>query len=276
MIKFSSSSRIGFGITLCFISVCILSGRLMADVMDDSVWQSALRPHYFGDRSIHESDDVIILEAPVRAEDPAVVPIKIKAMIPQTEQRYIKMITVIIDKNPAPLAGRFRFSPSNGMANLATRIRINEYSRVRAVAETNDGALHMSSRFVKASGGCSAPVGTALEAAMARLGKIKFRTRQGSGVNGEVIHTQLSISHPNITGLQMDQLSRMYMPADFVKEIHVLMDEEPVFSAETDISISENPNFRFNVLPGKHGRLKAEVIDSTGRRFSQSYPVAHD
>ena len=276
MIKFSGSILIAFGITLCFICVVIYSSQLIADETDDSGWQSALRPHYFGDRSIHESDDVIILEAPLRAEDPAVVPIKIKAMIPQAEQRYIKTITVIIDKNPAPLAGRFHFTPNNGFANLATRIRINEYSPVRAVAETNDGALYMSSRYVKASGGCSAPVGTALEAAMARLGKIKFRTRQGRGANSEVLQTQLSISHPNITGLQMDQLSRLYMPAHFVKEIHVHMDEKPVFFAETDISISENPNFRFNIIPGKSGRLEAEVIDSTGRRFSQAYPVKHD
>lgn len=43
------------------------------------------------------------------------------------------------------------------MTHLATRVRVDDYSYVRAVAETADGKLHMVKAFVKASGGCSAP-----------------------------------------------------------------------------------------------------------------------
>lgn len=242
-----------------------------------SPWDLLLRESYFGDRPILESDEVIALEAPRRAENAAIVPIKIRAQIPQTEERYIKTLTLLIDKNPVPLAGTFHFTPKSGRADLALRVRINAYSHIRAIAETNDGELHMTKEFVKASGGCSAPVGTDLEAAMKRLGKMKFKTARISST-GDPVSTQLGISHPNITGLQMDQVTQLYMPAHFVNKVKVSLDGELVFSAETDISVSENPNFRFYLVPqaeseGK-GELIAEVEDTHGSKFTKTYQLA--
>ena len=66
--------------------------------------------------------------------------------------------TLVVDANPAPVAAVFNMSPENGVATISTRLRINAYSHVRAIAETSDGELFMATRFVKASGGCSAPV----------------------------------------------------------------------------------------------------------------------
>ena len=245
----------------------------------DATWNNGLRNHYFSDKSISEAGDVIELEAPVRAENGAVVPIKILSQFPQTEDRYIKTITLLIDENPVPWAGTFHFTPRSGQADLDLRIRVNSYSNVRAIAETNDGELHMTSRFVKASGGCSAPVGSDLDAAMARLGKMKFRAKPSEGPGKALqnpLQTQLAISHPNVTGMQMDQMTRMYAPAHFIKEVKVSFNDEPIFWAETDISISENPNFKFFFVPQEEGELIAEVTDSNGLQFSQAYKVGSD
>ena len=119
---------------------------------------------------------MITLKAPARAEDPAVVPLKIKAAFSQTEQRYIKTIYVVIDQNPVPLAGTFHFTGKSGRADLALRVRVNAFTPVRAVAETNDGQLYMSKSFVKASGGCSGPVPDDLTRALTRAGKMHMRT----------------------------------------------------------------------------------------------------
>lgn len=239
----------------------------------DLRWQTLLQEQYFGDRPIVESDEMIELVAPPRAEDAAIVPLRIKAKIPQSKGRFIKTITLIIDKNPAPLAGRFHFTPASGRADLALRVRVNEYTPIRAIAETSDGKLYMSRRFVKASGGCSAPIGTDLEAAMQRLGRIKVRVHDEQKL-GTPLLTQLGVSHPNITGMQLDQLTRMYSPAHFVQSIRVTFEGEEVLSAETDISVSENPNLRFYFVPHKPGELRAEVLDNKGMRFSHSYTVA--
>ena len=243
-----------------------------AEDRGDAAWNDALRSHYFKDQSIVESEEVVTLEVPYRAEDAALVPLRIKANIPQTEDLYIKTVTLIIDKNPAPIVGRFHFTPRSGRADLAMRVRINEYSPVRAIAETSDGRLTMSRRFVKASGGCSAPVGTDLDAALKRLGRIKFRVDGQSAVL-EPVQAQLKISHPNITGMQMDQVTRTYEPAHFVKQVRVDYAGEPIFWAETDISVSENPNFRFYFVPEQPGRLTAEVTDNKGNVFEHTYSL---
>ncbi len=253
----------------------LLPTTLVAATEQNTVWENGLRKLSFGDRPIIESNEIIQLSAPERADDGAIVPIKIQAQIPQTEDRYIKTITLLIDKNPVPTAGAFHFTPRSGRADLALRIRLNEYSPVRAIAETNDGKLYMTSQFVKASGGCSAPVGSDLEAAMSRLGKMRFRTDADSSFSSPV-ETQLAISHPNVTGLQMNQLTRDYEPALFVKKISVSFAGEEIFSAETDISVSENPNFRFYFVPEHKGELRARVVDSEGQTFTQSYTIGGD
>lgn len=256
---------------LCLIS--LMPAAANANSSDeDALWLGGLKTAYFGDRPVRESDDIIELDAPIRAENPALVPISIKAKIPQTDERFIKTIHLIVDKNPGALAGIFQFSPHSGRADLEMRIRVNAYTPVRVIAETSDGQLHMSRRFVKASGGCSAPVGTDADAAMARLGKMKIKT-QGDVSAGQPTLVQLMVSHPNFNGMQMDQLTRLYRPAHFVKAVKVRFDGEEIFSAETTFAVSENPNFRFYFVPQKAGKLEAEVIDTNELRFTHASNV---
>lgn len=241
-------------------------------VEEDMAWTGGLRDAYFADREIH-SDELITLEAPQRADNAAIVPISIKATIPQTEERYIRTIYLFVDKNPGPLVGKFRFSPASGRADLGLRLRIDAYSPVRAIAETNDGELHMSRRFVKASGGCSAPASSDADAAEAQLGQMKF-TLTGTAERARPTPAQLLIRHPNRSGLQMDQVSQLYSPADFIRHVKVSFEGEEIFSAETSFAVSENPSFRFYFVPPHEGQLTAEVIDTEGRQFSESYPVS--
>lgn len=233
------------------------------------IWQK-VRASLFQSRPIATAaEDVISLDAPVRAEDAAIVPISIKARFPQTPGRYIDKIYLIIDNNPSPISAIFKFTPQSGRADIETRVRIDEYTQVRAIAETNDGQLHMSTRFVKASGGCSAPPGKDAQAALATLGRMKFRV-EGDGNGNQPVLAQLMISHPNNSGLAMDQVSRLFTPAHFVRQVNITYAGQPVMSAEVDISISENPNFRFYFLPRGDGELKAEVIDSNDLRFESA------
>lgn len=264
-----------------FIVMALLPGVASATtVEEDMAWTGGLKSSYFGDREI-QSDDVIALEAPQRAENAAIVPVSVKAGIPQTEDLYIRTIWLFVDKNPGPLVGKFHFTPASGRADLGLRLRVDSYSPVRAIAETSDGALHMSRRFVKASGGCSAPASSNLEAALKELGKMKFQVpRAGaedasSKVEGEQSTlAQLMIRHPNISGLQMDQVTRHYAPAEFVKEVKVSFEGEQIFRAETSFAVSENPSFRFYFGPQQEGVVTAEVSDTEGRHFSESYEVS--
>lgn len=237
------------------------------------IWQK-VRASLFQSRPITTAgDDVMSLEVPVRAEDSAIVPVAIKTRLPQTPARYVAKVYLIIDNNPSPIAAVFQFTPLSGRADIETRVRIDEYTHVRAVAETNDGQLYMSTRFLKASGGCSAPPGKDAQAALATLGRMKFRVEDdatGKTAQNQPILAQVMISHPNNSGLAMDQTTRLFTPAHFVRQVRITYGDELVMSADVDFSISENPNFRFYFLPRGDGELKAEVVDSNDLRFSSA------
>lgn len=237
---------------------------------DESEWNRVLKDQYFAGKTIAESNDIIEIDAPYRAEDPALVPLKITSKIPQTAERYVKKILVLVDKNPFPFVGEFDLTPDSGKADLAMRVRVNTYSYIRAIAEMNDGKLVMTKKFVKASGGCSAPVGADLDAAMARLGKMKFRLDEGVKT-AEPSMVQLLISHPNLTGMQMDQVTRFIKKSHFIENVRVTFNDKPIMTAKTDIAISADPNFRFYFVPEANGVLKAEVTD-----ISCESPTARD
>ena len=146
----------------------------------NATWQQ-MRTTLFQDRAITTpADAVLSLEAPERAQDAAIVPISIRTHVEQRPDRYIERVYLMIDNNPSPMGATFHFTPTSGRADIETRVRIDAYTHVRAIAEMNTGELYMATRFVKASGGCSAPPGKDVTAAMASLGKMRFR------VEGEV------------------------------------------------------------------------------------------
>jgi sulfur-oxidizing protein SoxY len=233
------------------------------------IWQK-VRASLFQSRPIATAaEDVISLDVPVRAEDAAIVPISIRTRFAQTPARYVDKVYLIIDNNPTPISAIFKFTPQSGRADIETRVRIDEYTHVRAIAETNDGQLHMATRFVKASGGCSAPPGKDAQAALTTLGRMKFRV-EGDATGAGPVLAQLMISHPNNSGLAMDQVSRLFTPPHFVRQVNITYAGQPVMSADVDFSISENPNFRFYFLPRADGELKAEVVDSNDLRFESA------
>lgn len=236
-------------------------------------WATMLKPHHFGEEAITEGKSVIELRVPQRAEDAGVVPISINAKIPQTGDRYIEKLYVFVDRNPRPLAGTFTLTPAMGRADLAMRLRIDQFTNVRAVARLNDGSLHMDTGYTRASGGCSEPPPfLKLKEAKARIGQMKFRA-QAAGESGDAALAHLLISHPNVTGLQLDQRTRAYIPADYVTKVVVRFEGEHVMTAETDISISEDPSFRFFFRPRAGGTMTAEMTDSKGRHFVREFEV---
>lgn len=235
-------------------------------------WNSLLKPHYFKDVVLVEDKSVFDLVTPYRAEDAAVTPVRIKAAIAQTPERYIDTIYLFVDQNPEPLVGRFRFTPTAGRADLALRVRIDRYTNVRAIAVLNTGEHHMVTTFVKAQGGCAAPLATDYTAAMKRAGEMQLRTL-GAPVDGGIA-TQLMIRHPNVTGMQMDYKIYAVRPAHYVKQLRIAVDGEEILHAETGISVSEDPSFRFFVRPRDGGTLTAEVTDSKGRQWTQTLELA--
>lgn len=231
-----------------------------------------IKNKYFQDKPLQtDADKWLILDAPKRAEDAAVVPITITSLKPQTASSYIKDIYIVIDNNPEPYSADFHLNPDMKKVELSVRMRFQEYTTIRAIAEMNDGSLHMVSRFVKASGGCSAPAQSDPEAVQARLGKMQIRMRKPE--LDQEVQAQVIVSHPNYNGLQFNQKTRQYIPADYVKNMTVTYGGKQLFTVDMGISFSQDPSIRFLFKPEQHAELKAVVTDSEKRVFSKDKKI---
>ncbi|MBZ9601275.1 quinoprotein dehydrogenase-associated SoxYZ-like carrier [Phyllobacterium chamaecytisi] len=270
-------SRVVAFVFLALVGVAMpfAAGAQSASVPDTKTWDG-LKGDVFGQKPIGDAGGIITIDAPKRAEDAAIVPIDLHFKTDAATGR-IKAVTLIVDENPSPVAAVFQFGKDAGVTHLATRLRVNAYSYVRAIAETEDGKLHMTQTFVKASGGCSAPAMKNQDESLASLGKMKLRVFTSKTPGNEPMtratEMQLMIRHPNNSGLQMDQLTRYYIPAHFIQGLTVSQGDRLIMSMEGGISISEDPNFRFefDAKPGED--VKVEAADTEGKKFQDEWPL---
>jgi sulfur-oxidizing protein SoxY len=224
----------------------------------------------FGNRTVQDGAGVIALDAPARALDAALVPIGVAI----TSPAHIKTLYLIVDGNPSPLAGTFHFGPAADPHSLRTRVRVEQYTLMHAVAETDDGALYSAERFVKAAGGCSAPMGKDAALAMSRMGQMRFHVEGGGAMpEGKTVTAQLLISHPNNNGMQVDQVSHNFIPARYIQDVKVTTGDQAVFTLDADISLSEDPAITFGFTPD--GPVSVVVEDSARVVFKQSFEVPH-
>jgi len=229
----------------------------------------------FSNRAMNDGSDILAIEMPYRAEDAAIVPVTLRSKLAPDDSRRLKTITLVIDQNPAPMAAKFELGSDARVSEISTRVRVNSYTNVHAVAELSDGQLYMVKTFVKASGGCSAPAGKNVEEARNRLGQMKYRqfARADQGPTSGPREAQVMIGHPNNSGLQMDQITHLYIPAFFVDQLHLWQDNSPVLSMEGGISISEDPNIRFTYVSNGAKTFRAEAKDTSGHIFQKEWKV---
>ena len=227
---------------------------------------------FFNDAPIQEDQSLVTFEAPARAEDAALVPMSFSAKPPEGDPRRVVKLTLVVDQNPVPLAAAFTLGEKAGDTRISTRVRVNSYTNVRVVAELSDGSLHMATRYIKASGGCSAPMVKSMDEAMAALGQMKFRILPPTPETPN--EALLIIRHPNNSGLQMDQVTRLYTPARYVDKLRVYQGDDLVFSVEGGISISEDPNFRFDFARGAAKTLRVEAGDIDNAHFHAEWPLS--
>jgi len=236
---------------------------------DSSAEWEQLRGKLFGTRPIDTSRSRVQVIVPLRAAYGASVPVKIVSQQPQLPELYVKKMVLLVDKNPSPVAAVIELTPLVGQADLETRLRVDEYSHIRVIAEMSNGELHMDSRYVKVSGGCSAPPN---RDQLHNIGKTVLKLPAGLHLNAPTA-AQVQVVHPNDTGFELNHVTVMYIPPHFVRTIKVTYDGEKVLDAELDFSISENPALRFNFVPHAEGLLKAEVEDSKDGHYVGSLDV---
>lgn len=238
---------------------------------DQERWQAVVEMSFPG-RTPEPAGAVLALQAPARAADAALVPVGVQ--LGDLGSDRVTRLHLFIDDNPVPRAYSLSFGPASDPAGgVETRVRVNEYTWMHAVAETANGRLLQTAAFIKASGGCSAPAMKDPEAARARAGRMKLNL-PAEIHPGQPVRAQLLISHPNATGMQFDQIGRTYIPADYVRQVSIRYNGRSVAEVETDIALSEDPSLHFAFVPdAAGGTLEVEARDSEGKVYRQSWPV---
>lgn len=249
--------------------VALLASLLTQSARADD-W-SSLRSEIFADRAIASGSGVFELYAPAQAADAAVVPISVR--LPDNLARKARKLTLVIDRNPAPVVATiefgdgFRGGEDVGEKLIETRVRVDSFSQLRAIVETDDDRLYMTSKFVAGAGGCSATTGKDPEAALAGLGKLKVEVLRNDIRGPAWRDIRVAIQHPNFTGMQMDPVSRGYTPARFVDRIAISRSGELIAHISGGISVSENPHFRFTLGVTSDEPIDVLASDTAGKQF---------
>jgi sulfur-oxidizing protein SoxY len=275
------------------ISLAVAAGLLSTSVAlahdhtKDSTW-AELRPAVFGEAEIEAASSQVQLNLPYRTmNDPRTV---LGADITAPAGDPITAVTLVIDENPMPVSAVFDLAEPSQRFSFNATMRVNGPSDVRVIAETASGALLMQSAFVKTSGvgACSAPPTTDPEIAMATMGKMDFAMQapteevsllasmsKANAPRQSIATNQLAevqIQHPSHSGMQMDQISLLYIPARYVETIEVSADDRPLFTLTGSISLSENPSLGFELPPGATA-VNVEVTDTDGASFEAAFPM---
>jgi sulfur-oxidizing protein SoxY len=240
-----------------------------------SAWDD-IRADLFGTRLIEAGQGVVSLKAPYRALDQRFVPISIEAAV--TDGRQIDAVTIIVDDNPSPVAAVFHFTDHRERAALGVNIRLDEESAVRVIIEASDHRLYMTATFIKASGlGVSAAPPVSDQQATAQvIGQMHLTDL----TNDEIVaatqlrrRAQLDIKHPQNTGLQMNQVTMMFIPLRFISRIEVRQADQRVWTMDGGMTLSENPGIVFDYRVNGAGRLRVRTEDTRHAVWDQSFPI---
>lgn len=247
-----------------------------ANATPDEMWKGlsdALFPH----QTLKPDGTIIKLGTPLSAEDGALVPVTLHmnytdSDLPANDPRRVTKVTLVIDNNPSPVAAVFDLGPMAGVTKIETRVRVNQNTRLHAVAETVDGHYYVADSFVAAAGGCSAPGGGLDTAGGPPLGTIRVHAIKPEYVNSDPRRQEavVMIKHPNNTGMQMDQATHLYIPARYIETMRITQGKDLVFAVTGGISISENPNFRFDYISNGSGEMNVQAQDTKGARFARN------
>ncbi|MEN3791705.1 quinoprotein dehydrogenase-associated SoxYZ-like carrier [Fulvimarina sp. MAC3] len=235
---------------------------------------SEIRADIYGDRQIMADSPLIELVTPYRAENDLRVPIRANVDLPEGEE--IKKLTLILDENPMPVSADFEMATDSDDFSVEVAMRLNGPTKVRAIVETKAGELLMKEAMVKTSGtgACAAPPTTGVEAALATLGEMDLSApttlERASGDHDEVA---LHISHPQHSGMQMDQVTLHYILARYVESVESWADDEKLFTMTGSISLSENPEIKFSIPEKDASRLRVRMTDTEGAVFQKAFSL---
>ena len=202
--------------------------RTGGDPLSSPQWPG-LRRQYLGDAPMRFSDAVAV-RTPDFADDAMNVPVQVDAR----GLADVRRILVIADRNPVREV--LTFEPLRALPVLAFRIRLEQASPVRALAQTGDGRWHVGGAWVQAAGGgCTVPGATRADGSWKRTLN-QVQARFFSNLEYGSRRLRVRVMHPMDTGLAAG------IPAFYIEQLELLDAQgAPWWRLALHEPVSENP-----------------------------------
>lgn len=227
----------------------------------------------YEDRELLDGSAFIEINSPYRTDNDART--QIAAQINAPAGRMLGKVSLILDENPMPVSAVFTFDTPLPRFFFDVTMRINGPTPLHVVAETTDGQLYVAETFVKTSGqgACAAPPGSDLDVALETLGEMDIligANREGATTLDRLgalaqreKRVDVDISHPSLSGMQMDQITLLFIPMRYVETLDVDLDGAGYVEMTGSISLSENPRIGMSV-PGRTQTVGVTMTDTDG------------
>lgn len=246
------------------MKLCLLSRRGVIRIALLATGAVVLRPAV-GSAQSREREHQLRLELPVLAENPAAVPVRVSVDHPMEPHHFIRSIEIVLDKDPVPHKGTYRFTPANGQAWVAFPMRSGTGGVVRATAECNQHGRVVASREMRVtSDGCAALSDVVDKD---RLGNPRLRLARPPKL-GEVIEVRTKIDHDSDTGLSLRGVTYVReRPEFFIRQVRVYFERQLISDFLLTSAVSSNPLIKFPLKVTRAGTLRAVFVNSAGRQW---------
>ena len=237
-----------------------------------STWED-IRDEVFAEQFLLNGKDVIALDVPYRTPEDARAQIAAQVVAPAGVQ--VAKVTVVLDENPMPVSAVFTLKTPMPSFFFDVTMRVNGPTPLHVVAETTDGRAFVVEAFVKTSGqgACSAPPGTDPELAMLSLGEMEIELMgtlpalggplAANQPSARMNRLDVDIDHPSHSGMQMDQISLLFVPMRYVESVDIDLDGQGYVGMTGSISLSENPRVGLSV-PSQSQSVDVTMTDTDG------------
>ncbi len=241
----------------------------------------------FEGRSIEMQADGLELHAPYRATDDTRVMLGGRIELP--EDVIIRKVYLVIDENPMPVSAVFDMKQATNHFAFDASMRLNGPSGIHLAVETADGRILVREGASKTSGlgACAAPPGTDPVTALKTLGQMTVQVAD-SGVATQKLaklagasamakesadrRVEITFDHPSHSGLQMDQITLLFLPARYIETVDLKANDQPVFSMTGSISLSENPSLAVDLSP-ETAAITVHMVDTEGAEFTRQFSL---
>jgi desulfoferrodoxin (superoxide reductase-like protein) len=230
----------------------------------------------------HERLHTPTVRLPVVTANGAKVPITVELSHPMEPSHYITTLRVVNDRDPVPSKGVFSFTAASGQAYVAFQARLDEgVSEVSVTAECNRHGRRTSTASVNVSpggGGCSggapAPDRIAGPDILAPRLRIPQWIKHGRLRPDEIVDVQLSMRHPNRTGLAFRDGRFVQESEPFhLREMEVFTGPDRVSRFVLTSALSDDPLITFRLRVRQDAMLGVVLVNTRGQRFEATHPL---